>query len=346
MAKRNVQLTEETVGPGDARKVAITLGLMVMLVLLGNSAARWTLSEYTTNRGYWLIHQKWKMIDSGRPPVDWLVLGDSSCNQGVRPDVFDPIVGGMSLNACTIGDMLVVSDAWMLETYLARSGKPKGGVVLVHVYDEWNRPLSNTFKDPLLGRIPLGWGFWGRLTPPVALDTKQKQELFLSRYVPLYSENKTLADWIMSPRKPFGRGFYLDPQGYMPNQLANPEGVHKDAQGHLRFVQRRRFVISKVNEESLRKIRELADQQGFDVYIANSPLYEGLLESDEFRAYYSQVQHGIERYVASSPHLHYVLEDPVTFAEGEMENADHLTHAAAAVYSQKLAEAIQAARAP
>jgi hypothetical protein len=339
---KNVQLTEEVVVAADRGKVIRTLVLAAMVLVGLNLIARPFLDRFTTNRSTWLIRKKWRLVEDLDQPVDWLALGDSSCNQGLRPDVLAPRLGGRVLNTCTIGDMLVVNDAWMLERHIARVGPPKN-VVIVHVYDMWHRS-SSVLRKSLLGGIPLPWGFWEKLTPTVELAEADRKAMFLKRYVPLYAENLSLGQAMVHPEGVGGQGFAIDAEGYMRSDVVNPAAVRTDAAQHRRFLASRSFAFSKENRAALDEILRLAEVHGFEVYVASSPLYAEVSASAPFQRYYAELLKQLRKLGSRSPRLHLVLEEPVTFPAERMENADHLDHQAAAIYSERLADAVLAAR--
>ena len=81
MVQRNVQLTEEVVGPARPRRVWATLALTLALVALADVAVCALRDDHSTNRAYWLVREKWKLLTELDAPVDFLILGDSSGNQ-------------------------------------------------------------------------------------------------------------------------------------------------------------------------------------------------------------------------------------------------------------------------
>ena len=84
-----LRIPQENYTPSTWWKVLVELaGSLVMLVCI-NLGMIWYLGNYTSNYGYWTIHQKWQLLEHLDQPVDWLILGDSSCNQGVMPADFE-----------------------------------------------------------------------------------------------------------------------------------------------------------------------------------------------------------------------------------------------------------------
>jgi hypothetical protein len=326
----------------EARPLHLAIALACALLAYAGLqlAARSILDRFTTNRGYWVIGEKWRMVESLGSPLDWMILGDSSCNQAVQAKLLEERLGGSVRNFCTIGDMLVVDDAWMLERHIARVGPPKH-VVLVHVYDVWPRHLSEARKQLLL-RAPLPWREWERLDPPLSISPEDRRKLALTRFLPLYSENTTLADWALHPSKPFRSGFALDDRGYMRNEVTNPKDVDKDVRSHLSYIKARKGRVSlhKDNVAALGAIVRLANEHGFDVTIAYGPLADTMADDEDVIVYLSALNDAIHAAVDRDPRVRFVLTPPPSFPVAQMENADHVVHDAATVYSEALAKAL------
>jgi hypothetical protein len=342
MANRNLQLTEEHVPYASIRQLVLVLvGAVVLFVALNQAVRELTLAR-TSNRGYWLVREKWDRLLALKAPVDWLVLGDSSGNQGVRPDTLAELGFGRAFNSCIAGNMLLVNDAWMLEQYLAHHGPPKG-VILVHVLDIWAR---DRMPPGLLARVPLPWGHWKHGSPPLALDRSDEWDVFLARYVPLYAENKTLESWVLHPSTLLSQQFHLRDDGFMPLDSPNPERVRRDSRRHAAWAKNRRFEMSKLNRVALGQIQALANEHRVHVYLASSPISEALWKNRDTRRYVKEMGKSLRRAMSKSAYTHYVFDEPITFPDTEMENADHLTTKAAVRYTRLLAEAVRRVQEP
>jgi hypothetical protein len=339
MTERTILPTEK-VAASNRRSIFLTLFGTIALVGLFNFAARWYLDRHTPNRGDWLIREKWELLVGLKKPVDWLILGDSSCNQGIDPSIFDAELKTTSVNLCTVGNMTNVNNAWMLETYIQRFGPPRH-ILIVHVYDVWAREI-----DPsMMARVPLRLRYLNQLEPQI--DTRKSIDLqvFLERFLPLYSKNQSLQEIMMFPVDAYetSRSFSLEGDGLMVWHAANPENVEGQKSMHLSNIRiNPTFQLSNTNRQSLEHIISLAEKHQFDVYLANSPIYEKLYQQKEFQGYYNQVREMLRRYANSSPRVHYILQEPATFPKEEMENADHLIYPAAKQYTQQLVQAITA----
>ncbi len=310
------------------------LGVVVVVAMV-NAGARWYLNHYTTNHGYMLIREKWQLLRDMNGPVDWLILGDSSGNQGIMPSVFNERFGGKAVNLCTIGDTLAMNDAWMLEEYIQRFGSPKH-VVIVHVYDIWWRGV----KHEVLAQIPLGWRFWTKVNPRLEFGLVEEATLFMNQYSPFYSEHKTLGHIIRSPELWFDSQFHFEADGFTIVDQARPDLVRSDMQTHIQFTHDHRFNMSHENQTAMDHITTLANRYGFEVFLANSPIYNALTENEDFQRYFKEVQSSLSNWAAKSDRTHYLLREPMGFTEDQMQNADHVIESSAVAYSLRLVEEI------
>lgn len=339
------QLPEEIFPPTKSRHIKITILGTVILIFFCNLALLWYLSLFPVNRGYWLVKQKWDILLALESPVDWLILGDSSVNQGISPDVLRAELGESSINLGTVADMVALDDVWMLHIYINKFGPPKN-VLIVHTYDMWHRDIQPVF----IGKTPLPWGSWQQLPPHYALTRQQAVEIFLARYFPLYADNVTLQNLIskviLGKDSLFIKRFMLDEKGFMPvigGGSASSDEVRKDAALHIGFVTYNEFHLSAVNEEALAEIVHLAEQYDMNIYIANSPVYEGVAADENFQAYYGQMKKALGKIAAQSDHI-FLLETLATFPEDQMQNVDHVILTAAQAYTKMLAAEIKSLR--
>lgn len=330
--RNRTALPEEIVGRTTRARLLAIVGGTAALVLLANLAAVWVLGHYPVNQAHRVIAAKWRLLESQDRPVDWLVLGDSSGNHGVVPGLLGPALGGSALNLCTVGSLAVVGDSWMLESYLRRVGRPRG-VLLVHAYDVWRREVSTG----AVAQVPLPFGFWSRMHPPVGLGAVGAARIALDRYAPLYAQDQSLFRLIRHPRETLGRRFDMDEGGYVRSKTALPEEVVKDAALHLERVATSEFELSDGSRRALEAIAAMAREHGFTVFIANGPLYEGLFRDPAFRAYHERLRRTVGEFARAHPPLRFLDADPMTFRAEEMTNADHLIDSSAARYTEFLA---------
>lgn len=323
--------------------VILLMGLLMTVVVV-NLLVLSFLGRYTTNFGYFLNYQKWHLLKGMNDPVQWLILGDSSANQGVIPTIVEEELGGRAVNLATNGDMIMINDLWMLDYYIKKFGPPEN-VLIVHVYDIWHRD----FNPVLLGLMPLNWGFWkeSSVTDNLVWNREIQRNIFLERYVPIYSLNNTLGsiikDIFLNFKNPLRSNWTLEPNGYLPAFDPKPEIVVADARDHIQFASENEFDLSDINQESLAKVKQLADEYGINIYIALGPQYEGMAADQNFREYLDTVMEHLSQFDAQSESIHFI-SDVKAFPANQMQTADHLIDSGAREYTKWLVEHIMMLR--
>jgi hypothetical protein len=343
------RLPREQPVSASPRRIAATVVLTLLLVAGANFAFRTHLRQRADNLGYWMLDYKWSLLRDCDTPVDWLVLGDSSGNQGIDPRVLGAALGGRCLNLCTVGSFTALSDAVMLDAYVRRHGPPRG-VVLVHVYDVWNRDL----KLPLAARFDPGALAAAGLTPACVHGWRDRVRLWLYRYVPLDSSHKTIARILQGRETNASAGPFHFVNGYMPQWRPAPHAVHDDFDRHMAKIAAPAesaadtcagTELSADNRAALERIVALADAYDFPVYLVPSPVYAGLWDVPAFRTHFARVHDEIAAVFAASPRTQVLFHAPATFAADEMQNADHVTARAAADFTATVGREIRAVEA-
>lgn len=314
---------------GIAAQVAVLLALL-------NFAALVVLEHRTPNRAHFLIREKWEMLARLDAPHRSLILGDSTCNQAVVPAQLEAAVGGHWVNLCTVADLVLLDDAWMLERYIERNGPPQR-VLLMHAYDTWPRELD----VQALASVPLPWGFWSQHTPSQNIELGSLDNLLLARFAPLYAAHWSLAELLRNPSTLLRPPFQLDASGFMAGDPSAPDYVHTDAAGYLDRIGASERALSAVNREALQHMVSLAETHGFDLHLANGPVWEELAESPVFRAHYAQVSAELRRITSGSQRTSLLLEGPVPVPIAGLSNADHVTASAARRYTEQLARSLK-----
>jgi hypothetical protein len=224
----------------------------------------------------------------------------------------------------------------MLEEYIAHFGSPKE-VLIVHGYDMWSRDINIS----VLSKIPGSW--WSR-RPNLGLGVKDRIRVFLNRYIPLYAETASLGWVIRHPGSAFQSRLPVRPDGFMVESTADPDQVEQDAEVHRQFVRQQENVLSAVNQAALLRIVELADANGFDVYLAGGPKYDLLAADSAFRAYYAALRDTLIVLTSASPRIHVLQRKPLTFSADQMQSADHIVYSGAVLFTAQLARMIESLR--
>lgn len=349
------KLPDEAIGPTTVKEVVLTIVAVLVLVIIVNIG--WALVVPPSNKGGGTVIDKWEVLNELEKPVDWLVLGDSS-GGAVVTTVWDDLLGGTSVNLSTIGTVLVVNDAWMLETYIDRFGPPPN-VLMVHAYDIWYRNIHASSLGPVAKRVT--WrGFYPSLTSLSSSETARVlMARFIGQYLPLYFEDLTAPNLI---RTPWRYKDFLDTRprertegarrgarrGAAPASKSEPDRILNDLSTHLGFVRANQLqpdpVLSDANARALDSIGALAEEYEFDVYLAYSPLYDALYQDEPFQEYLSRVRSAVEERIAKSSRVH-ILAEPLVLPIDQMSNSvEHVTAEGSHAYTEWLVTKLQSLR--
>jgi hypothetical protein len=330
------QLPQEVLTTPTAPFMAALVVGTLLVTAAANLGAMKLLEAFPQNRGYRTIREAWSELDNQDSESDWVVLGDSGCGHAVVPQILEETLGGSVAKLCSLGNMALLDDAWMLDEYIHRYGAPRG-VVIVHVYDVWKRgrpPLG------LLAQVPRAFGFWGRFEPALDLDWRASLDVFMARHLPLVGERASLKNLFRRDLAAVPALLVRDERDSDEGLVTDTAGVMRDLRNHLDGIESNRFAVSQMNLEALSRIVELAHEFGFEVYVANSPLWEELAANQSFQDYNDELQAALATYARLEPSVHY-LEGTSTFDLYSMiRTVDHILPAAATVYSRDLAERI------
>ena len=174
---------------------------VVGMVALVMAADLWVflylLRDDSIDRGGIIVRHKWAMLRSLEEPVDTIVLGDSSVNQAVRPEIITDELGIEAVNLATVGTWAFADNTWMVRYYLEQYGVPES-VVVLHTFDVPIRP-SPTIE------VAASWG----LDPAIIFDPTspfhdanllERATFYQWHFFPLYFRrslvNALFKDWI------------------------------------------------------------------------------------------------------------------------------------------------------
>lgn len=311
-------------------RVGYVMLLALITLCVVNMLAGYVLKHNGTNRGYRILAAKYDLV-AKTPAVDTLLIGDSSCNQGLIPGEWTKATGESTVNLCTIAYMTTIGDVWMLERYIERHGPPKK-VVITHVYDVWQRHVQVV----LLGQISGPWGFWEDTYAPLNLSDSQQKTLFQSRYLPIWSESKTLRSMVLDPKR---NVFEVWDDGYMPWEEAVPHAVVNDARAHVNYTKRSKPQISHTNKRGLKGLNRLAEEHNIQIHMVVSPVSDIMGTSKDWNTF---VETLIKQGRALTPSKNVVWHtERFSYPKDKMENADHIITGAAADYTRRVATMTQ-----
>lgn len=330
------RLPNEHIRSVTLRRMIITIVSTAIVMVAINGVAIAVLRQFNPNRYMVISQSKWKLLNQLQEPGVNLIVGDSSANQGVDPDVFREKLGGRWVNLGTMANLMLLDDTWMLQQYIDQHGPPTR-LVMVHVPESFHRQVhGNAFAQ-----VPLPWGYWNRVDPQVSFGAKQTVEIALARYVPLYASNQSLRTVIMHPDAVRLAQPPLRDDGFMPVISGNPDLVNVDANAPANKKLADKPAISALNEAALTRILELAEQHSFPVYLAYSPVYDQFWAHESTQTELTKLQRELQTIAARHPTLHLLLDEPMQFPLSDMaDTVDHVIYSASKRYSSELAARI------
>jgi len=328
------KLPGETVPQRTLRGTGRVVGATFVGILAVNFAALIAMQGVTTNLGIFLVETKFELADSMREPVDWIFVGDSTCNQGLSPQEFEVQTGQTAINLCTTGNMTVVGDVWVLQRALDAAGPPRRGVLVTHVYDAWARD-EETLR--VMGQRVPGTNEWRRDRALMPADFTELANANVGRFFPLLTRPRSVDQLIFGlVRERPTRA--LDERGFMDGGAARPSMVRQDVREHL--ANDDDPAISELNRRALAAIDDAVD---VPVWIASAPMVDELWADEGIRERVRTAFEGPHELAEARPGLRVLRSDPWRYRADQMSNADHLDGPTAVVHTRAVVEALRAA---
>jgi hypothetical protein len=333
MAQRH--LTDEKVLPSSWKAIRRTILYVLLVMVAINVASVYCFDKNSFNETYWIFQWKWRKLLDG-PKLDWLIFGDSSGNQCLDAGLFAQSMGP-SFNFCTFADALVRNDKDMLEAYIARHGAPKG-VLLVHNHNIWYR----TANPQVIAHGPIPFSKLSEYSEGVPDKGKFALTYALDRWVPLYAQHLSYWGFLTQPQKLFSKRTPVDEFGFEHHPNADTAHVTRHYNFHVDFASKNKFAVSKINLDAIDAMCKMAEKYNFDIYYAQSPMYDKAYANPVIREYYDQLMAFLQGLEAKYPRLHLLGPFPITEPAERMQSVDHATYATAEDYTQTIIGRIQA----
>jgi len=328
-------LPGESIPKRDARSLRRLLLTTVTIVALANVAALVGMSFVQTNFGYEIVKLKFTLADTIEEPVDWVFVGDSTCNQGISPHRFEELTGQTAINLCMIGNMTVAGDVWVLDRLIQNVGAPRRGVLLSHAYDVWMRDGEGLEVIMAETDSTLEWRRNRALVPATWAELAQ---VGVGRHLPLLTRPESVHRLLYSAlRAPPHHTF--DDLGFMEAGPAEPDRVLRDVRGHLR-QQTESYSLSELNRRALLEVDELVD---VPVLIVSTPMVAELWEHEEIQDRVTQAYADVRELSGSRPGLRLLRQEPWTYRPEQMHNADHIDAETALIHTEAVVAALREA---
>lgn len=312
--------------PGTASFAIFALLLLALFVAI-NLGVRVYLNNYTPNFGLWLIRQKWQLLLNLEDSQDVLILGDSTADQGLVPEIIQEETGLTAVNLATVANMTFMNDVWMLNQYLQEHDPPKY-VLIMNSYQMWHRMpnLQAINTIPFLS-IPNRDQV---LVPSPNISTLGYVGQQILRYTPTYSESQSLRGLLRTILQippnfnlAVEQHYTLSPLGTYSVYEQDASDVEEDINNHFNFLELRTPSIRPENELALAQLKALAAQYEMQIFLLNAPLADEVANSPDFPIYFRFMDQYLQAFAAGEENIHYIAR-VYSFPRSGMESADHM----------------------
>jgi hypothetical protein len=124
--------------------------------------------------------------------------------------------------------------------------------------------------------------------------------------------------------------------------MSNPATVERTYRDRLETAAKLGPIgISESNLRALSNLADLAEQHGFDVFIANGPVYQALHTNPAYRQFASVIREKLTETTGMSERLKYILREPLAYSKDEMVSVDHVVHSAAKDFTKEAVSGIK-----
>ncbi|MCK4922124.1 MAG: hypothetical protein KAS71_13825 [Bacteroidales bacterium] len=322
------------------RKIVSLIVIPLLVAFLVNLYLIFYFERFSPNPFYFIVNKKLSILKKIDKKVDWLVVGDSSGNQGVNPAIIKDSIGGSSYNLCTFADMGLMDGCWMLD-YLIKSDLAPKNVIMVQVYDSWNRNVY----PALFGQYPFSWIYRKAVEPELFIPEQYRKDVFYSHFLPIIHQADRIPDRIKTLRSFKQKLAYIDDNGYNPYTFGvNEYEINADFKYHLKYTTDREPYISPHNLIAIKYLQEISENTDINIYLANSPLHDELFADSTFNKFYTKLNEIISSHFNESGRVHYINNPPILFNKSLLQSSDHLTDEGAEIFTRHLLKEISKAK--
>ena len=318
------QFTKEEIHPTTPKRFALLLLVPLVLFGVANLAVGFFGQALLLDDTSAMICLKGELLEAMDAPVDVLIVGDSSGNQSVDPAVLSE-AGYSSINLCTQGRMLLVSDLAFFRQYTAKFKTGPKVLLLVHVYDIWHRPAV-LYNSPLEKDVIDRAG----IEKPFAHRWNWKKRL-LDHVIPLIVKGRVVGDSLRGI-PPFS---FENDRGYFAARNHYPESLARDLTKHLEELKTKPQGIPPIQIDTLKEILSLARKQNTQVVLAFPPVHQGLSRSGAYQGLLANYRKELLTVVGEDHFTILPLAEAVV-AEDLTNTVDHIRHPAAQNFTRFL----------
>jgi hypothetical protein len=324
--------------PKGITNIVITIMTMLLVVVSMGLLSYWylQLQPDTTviDGGIVRAIEEWHGIEELSEPVDTIIMGDSVALYNFSPGPFADRLGGRVLKLGNNAASSFLMDAWMLNAYIDRFGPPRN-VIIVRSTVAYSYSHSLEYMQ----MMPLSWGFWNDYG--VSPDWKKGEllNLWINKYLVLYSDIDILRDRISHPQSLFDHTVKsVQPTNeYVSGDSRQPETLDADnLEPDFLFFP---FSPCKDTDNALKNMSELARSKHFQLYFCLQPEWDEVFY-DGMRDNQIQTQLDYLNGFTDSRYVHIANLNPQVFGKSQFQNPQHLRPETDKLYTEAYTEAI------
>lgn len=319
------QLSAEIVPP--ARRWVLALIVVgALLVWLAADVAVYVYYERQPTNDRVVVDGKWNRLVRAGDDVDWLLVGDSSGEFGISPDVARDEFGYDLLNLSTHRIWKLVDDVWMIEYYLQHhDSRPR--ILVMHVVGDY----QDEFNPLVMSNVSRSQAFFDRFTFSLDLSIRDQLDVQAARYVPLYYRRDDLIRRI---------------ENRVPKALREEQNASRDDDtaylaGQPAAYRANDNIVTAQNARILRTLAEIAAEYGVEVYLIHSPVMDDLYADPYFREDLDAIEAWLADFVAGYDHVHF-LPTQWLYTREQMSHPYHVVEAEKPDLTRRVFEALDA----
>ena len=304
--------------PHGKLRIAITVFVAVILVIMINALAYQYLQNYPPKSAsifrLWDCFMGIQTMDKG---ANTLLLGDSTSLANLDTGAFADRLGGETIDLSVYAGMSMLADAWLLSAYVQKFGPPDNVVVSrrSHGYG-----VKHTVE--LLAAPPLPWAYWDKLGLAPAWEEGELFELFITKYLVLYS----YADVSHERLVKFWDFFDTTRRPIVPTntytQGSKAEKVILDITDR-KTIDFQPFIPSLDATNAVRFMSDMAREKQFQLYFVFEPEWDEAINAG-LRQPILDAQVEYLSQFTDPTFVHIIWNESLTFTQEQMQNHAHL----------------------
>ena len=329
-------LTREVIPESNWVRIRYVVMILLAMVVSLNLLVIGLINSAPISLDDRMVNLKWELARSGDIVADWVILGDSTANQGLDPRIAERDHERTAVNLATLANFGFVDDVWLLETYLENHPSPEA-IIVMHAHDVYPREIS--LSHPVFDVTPLEFGAWHTSQLEFA-PTLSDQSLWLGkRLFPLYFRNNTylralgrraglVQDTHIQATEITGDGFMVWP-------VARPSLLSREFEIQRDWLADVSFTVSDTNQRAFNTLIDMAASKAIPLHFVHAPIFDELYATPEFQTYLTDMRLWLQTQANQSTYFIYHPEVD-TFPAEAMDYIDHVIYP----YSDQLSEAI------